>query len=130
MATEGTPLQGLDYAAARVYGSHLSLVCYATAANSLGSATVYANLIQPSVSNGYAPVLLDGTWTFSGGTVSYLKAAANPGWNASGAWSLTVTGIAMVDVAAGRILHFRDCSTPFTATAGRRLEVDITTLVS
>jgi len=130
MAVEGTPNQGLDYAAGRVYGSHLSLVCYTNAADSLGTATTYAGLTQPTVANGYAPIVLDGTWTILDGTVSYLKAGLNPVWTASGAWSAAVNGVAMVDASAGKILHFRDSSAPFTASSGRRLEVDITTLVS
>jgi hypothetical protein len=129
VATEGTPNEGLDYAAGRVYGSHLSLVAYTNAANSLGTGSTYATLTQPTGA-GYAPIALDGTWTISGGTVSYLKAGLNPTWTAAGAWSLPVNGLAMVDIATGKLLHFRDCSTPFVASAGRRLTADITTLVS
>lgn len=116
--------------AARVYGSHLSLVCYSNAANSLGPDTVYADLVQPSSANGYAPITLDGDWTYADGTVSYLKAAVNPSWTATGTWSVTVNGIAMVDIASGKILHFRDNTVAFTAANLRKLEVDITTLVA
>ena len=129
MATEGTPDQGLDYAAGRVYGSHLSLVAYTNAPNSLGSASTYASLTQPSSTNGYAPIVLDGTWTFAAGTVSYLKSGLNPSWTATGAWSATVNGVAMVDVASGKLLHFRDCAVPFVAANLRRLEIDITNVV-
>lgn len=130
MATEGTPYEGLDYAAARVYGSHLSLVCYTNAADSLGDETVYGDLTQPAVAAGYAPLALDGTWTFADGTVSYLKAGANPRWTATGGWGSNVTGVAMVDVTAGKILHFRDLSSPFVAANLKKLEVDITNLVT
>jgi hypothetical protein len=130
MATAGTPYQGLDYCAGRIYGSHLSLVCYSNAADSLSDTTVYADIVQPSVSNGYAPITLDGTWTISNGTVSYLKNGAHPGWTCTGTWSVTVRGVAMVDITAGKILHFRDCTTPFTAANLKRLESDITTLVA
>ena len=130
MATSGTPFQGLDYAAARVYGSHLTLVCYTNAADSLADATVYGDLTQPATANGYAPITLDGDWSFVNGTVSYLKAGANPRWTATGSWSVTVTGVAMVDAVAGKILHFRDNAIPFVAANLKKLEVDITTLVS
>ena len=130
MATEGTPYEGLDYAAARVYGSHLSLVCYTNAPDSLGDGTTYGDLVQPSSSNGYAPIALDGTWTFTDGTVAYLKAGANPRWTATGSWSATVNGVAMVDVTAGKILHYRDCSVPFVAANLKKFEVDITNLVT
>jgi hypothetical protein len=130
MATEGTPYQGLDYCAGRIYASHLSLVCYTNAADSLSDTTVYADLTQPASANGYAPLTLDGTWTISNGTVTYLKNGANPGWTATGSWSVTVNGVAMVDISAGKILHFRDCSVPFVAANLKRLESDITTLVT
>ncbi len=129
MATEGTPFQGLDYAAARVYGAHLSLVAYTNAAGSLGDASVYADLVQPT-GGGYAPITLDGTWSFSNGTVSYVKSGADPRWTATGAWSNTVRGVAMVDIAQQKLLHFRDNGTAFVAANLKVLEVDITTLVS
>jgi hypothetical protein len=127
---EGTPFQGLDYAAGRVYGSHLSLVAYTNAPNSLGDASTYATLVQPASTNGYAPITLDGTWTILNGTITYLKTGANPGWTATGVWSSTVNGVAMVDIAAGKLLHFRDNVTPFTAANLKRFEVDVTNLVS
>lgn len=131
MATEGTPYQGLDYAAARIYTSALSLVCYTNAANSLGDATVYADLAQPASANGYAPIALSGTWTILNGTVTYDHGTPdNPRWTATGSWGATVNGVAMVDVAAGKILHFRDCAVPFVASNGRKLEPDITNLLS
>jgi hypothetical protein len=130
MATEGTPSEGLEYASALVYGSQLSLVCYTNAADSLGASSVYADLTQPATANGYAPITLDGDWTFTDGTVSYLKDAANPRWTATGSWSVTVTGVAMVDIADGTLLHFRDNAIPFIAANLKKLEVDIVTLVA
>jgi hypothetical protein len=129
MASEGTPDEGLEYTSARVYGSHLSLVCYTNAADSLGGATVYADLVQPT-GGGYAPITLDGTWSFTDGTVSYLKLGEHPRWTATGVWSATVTGVAMVDISGTKILHFRDNAVPFTAANLKKLVVDITTLVA
>jgi hypothetical protein len=130
MASEGTPLQGLDYAASKVYTSALSLVCYTNAAGSLGDATTYASLTQPATANGYAPIALDGTWTYSNGTVTYLKSGANPRWTASGTWGATVYGMAMVDIVANKILHFRDNAVPFVASNLKKLDCDVTQMVS
>jgi hypothetical protein len=130
MATEGTPHQGLEYIASRTYGSHLSLVCYTNAADSLSDSSTYASLTQPATANGYAPITLDGTWSFTNGTVTYLKAGANPRWTATGTWGATVNGMAMVDIANGKLLHFRDNAVPFVAANLKKLEADITTLVS
>ena len=131
MASEGTPLQGLDYAASKVYTSALSLVCYTNAANSLGDATTYASLTQPAVANGYAPIALSGVWTFTNGTVTYDHGTPdNPRWTATGTWGTPVNGIAMVDIAAGKILHFRDCAVPFVAANLKKLDVDLVNLVS
>ena len=132
MATEGTPYQGLDYAASKLYvSSVLSLVAYTNAANSLSDATVYADLTQPASANGYAPILLNGVFTSTNGTVTYDHGTPdNPRWTATGSWGTTVNGIAMVDVSAGKILHFRDCAVPFVAANLRKLDVDLTTLLT
>jgi len=130
MATAGTPYQGLDYAAARVYGSQLSVVCYTNAANSLSDTSTYASLVQPAQTNGYAPILLDGTWSFANGVVTYLTSGANPRWTATGIWSSNVTGMAIVDVASGKLLHFRDNTVVFVAANLKKLECDLSTILS
>jgi hypothetical protein len=120
----------LDYATARIYGSQLSLVCYTNTANSLTLSSTYASLSKPTLGNGYAPILLDGTWTFTNGTVTYLKAGLNPLWTATGTWSAPVTGVAMVDLNTSTLLHFRDLSVAFVASNQRKLEVDVVNLVT
>lgn len=131
MAAEGTPLQGLDYIASKVYVSGaLSLVCYTNTAGSLGDATTYASLVQPT-GGGYAPITLNGTWTILNGTVTYDHGTPdNPSWTCTGTWSGNVTGVAMVDIAAGKIVHFRDLSSVFVAANLKKLEVDITNIVA
>lgn len=128
MATVGTPNGGLDEITERVYvnGADFSLVAYTNTADSLGPDTVTADLTTPTESNGYAPILLNGTWTTSNGVLSYDHdgAGANPAWEATGAWSATVTGIAMVSGA--RVIHFKDLAAAFTAANGRRLVADLT----
>lgn len=138
MATQGTPNEGLDLIGDRVYvsGSDLTLVAYTNTADSLGAGSVYANLTQPSVSNGYAPILLDGTWVTANGILGYTHSstlvAANPlltGWAATGVWSATVIGVAILD-GTSTLLHFKDLSSSFTATDGKKLGVDLQTVVA
>jgi hypothetical protein len=127
MAVQGTPLGGLDDIAALAYVSGaLTLVAYINAANSLGPSTVTADLVQPTTVNGYAPVLLDGTWSSTGGVITYIHSTpTNPGWIATGAWSSVVRGVAIVRGSLCR--HFKDIS-PFTAAAGKKLTIDLSTV--
>lgn len=137
MATSGTPTQGLDNVIAdRVYinGADLTLVAYTNTADSLNQATVYADLIQPTAANGYAPILLNGTWSSSGGIVTYEHSVNNaagqpfPEWTASGTWSAPVTGVAIVN-GTSHIAHFKDLSAPFVAATGKKLTVDLASVV-
>lgn len=131
MATSGTPLGGLDEIGKRVYidGPDLSLVAYTNTADSLTSATVAADLTQPTVANGYAPITLDGTWSRTNGVVTYVHSTpTNPTWTASGTWSATVTGVAVVYGTV--VMHFKDLTSAFTAAAGKKLAVDLSTVVS
>lgn len=142
MARQGTPLGGLDEIIERVYsGPDYTLVCYTNAQDSLGSSTLAADLTQPTEANGYAPILLIGTWSFSGGVATYAHpegasgdALGNPCWFASGSWSAAVTGVAMVY--GSRVQHFMDlrdvfgAPITFVAAAGKKLAVDMTTLAA
>lgn len=129
MATQGTPNEGLDDIASLSYVSGaLTLIAYTNTAGSLGSTTVGADLNQPTQVNGYAPILLDGTWTTVDGVVTYLHSTGvNPGWVALGAWSAPVTGVAIVRGSIVR--HFKDCDSAFSAAAGKPLEVDLNSVV-
>jgi hypothetical protein len=131
MATQGTPNEGLSYIAGKVYITGvLTLVLYTNAADSLTPSTVYADLTQPTSINGYAPILLNGTWTISNGIVTYVHSTpTHPTWSATGAWSATVRGVAIVDVSSTKILHFKDLTSAFTASLGKKLEVDLSTVV-
>lgn len=128
MATQGTPNSGLDDIASLAYVSGaLTLVCYTNAADSLGPSTVAADLNQPTEQAGYAPIVLNGTWTSVNGVVTYLHSTGvNPRWVAQGAWSAVVTGVAIIRGSTCR--HFKDIS-PFTAAAGKPLEVDLNSVV-
>lgn len=141
MARQGTPNGGLAEITERVYvnGADFTLVAYTNTQDSLGPNTVAADLTQPTSTNGYAPILLTGTWSTLNGVVTYVHpagpnadAAGNPTWFASGAWSAPVTGVALLY--GTRVVHFHDhrdaASAPitFTAAAGKRLTTDLSTL--
>lgn len=129
MATQGSPYGGLDDIASLAYVSGaLTLVCYTNTANSLSESTVAANLTQPSTANGYAPIVLDGTWSSVNGILTYQHSSGtHPTWTATGSWSATVTGVAIIRGLTVR--HFRDLSAAFVASAGRKLAVDLDTVI-
>jgi hypothetical protein len=131
VATQGSPNEGLSYIAGKVdISGVLTFILYTNAANSLTSSTVYADLTQPTAANGYAPILLDGTWTISNGISTYVHSTpTHPTWTATGAWSATVNGVAMVNVSATKILHYKDLTSPFVAALGKKLEIDLSTVV-
>jgi hypothetical protein len=143
MARQGTPTGGLVEITKRVYidGPDLTLVCYTNTADSLGSSTVAANLTQPTVANGYAPIVLSGTWVTTDGVLSYTHPAGanadefgNPGWFPTGTWSAAVTGVAIIYGTA--VVHFMDnrdsggSPTTFVAAAGKKFTVDLATVAS
>lgn len=129
MATSGTPLAGLDDIASLSYVSGaLTLVAYTNPADSLGPNTVAADLTQPTTNNGYAPIVLNGTWAASGGVTTYTHSTpTNPRWTATGAWSANVNGVAIIRGSVVR--HFKDLDTAFIAAAGRPLEVDLNSVL-
>lgn len=127
----GTPKEGLDLIADRVYisGADLTLVAYTNAADSLGPDSVYADLTQPTSANGYAPILLNGTWSSTDGIVTYVHSTpTHPTWSASGSWSGVVRGVAIVS--GTTLVHFKDLDVAFTAANGRKLAVDLDTVLA
>lgn len=133
MARSGTPKGGRDEIAERTYvnGADFTLVAYTNTPNSLGDDSVAADLVQPSVANGYAPITLNGVWSSVNGIVEYDHGTPdNAEWIATGAWSAPVTGAAIIY--GSRIVHFRDYNDSggsWVASAGRKLQVDITNMV-
>lgn len=136
MARQGSPGRGLQELTERVYnGPPFTLVCYTNPQDSLGSATLAADLTQPTVANGYAPILLNGTFTHNNGVVTYQHPPGantdengNPCWFPTGTWSATVTGVALIY--GSRVVHFMDLRdgagnpTTWVAAAGKRFPVD------
>jgi hypothetical protein len=136
MASQGTPHDGLDDIASLAYTSGLlTLVAYTNSPDSLGSATVVSDLTQPTSANGYAPILLDGTWSSNNGVLTYVHSdGANnfndhPGWQASGTWSGTVNGVAIIRTSGLIVRHFKDLAAPFTAANLKKLVSDLSTVV-
>jgi len=127
MATSGTPNSGLNQIGAWVYVANaMSLVCYTNTANSLSDTTVYADLVQPAVANGYAPITLTGAnWTVTNGVMTY---NTDPQWSATGTWGATVTGVAILY--STTLMHFKDLTAPFIAASGGKLKIDLTTIVA
>lgn len=143
MAVKGTPLGGLSEIAKRVYidGADVTLVAYTNTRNTLSSASVAADLTQPTSTNGYAPILLDGTWSELDGVATYqhplgpsTDPTGNPQWHCTGTWSANVTGVALIF--GTRLLHFKDSTDnvgvpqDFVAAAGKNYAVAISNLVS
>ena len=129
MATKGTPFGGRDEIAERAYvnGADFSLVCYTNTPNSLTDSAVVATLVQPVVANGYAPIVLNGTWSVVNGILTYVHSTPTfPTWTATGTWSATVNGVAMIY--GSRVIHFKDLVTPFVAANGRKLQIDMNTV--
>lgn len=145
MATEGTPAEGLQEIGDRYVGPaavDLVLVAYHNAGDSLDDATVLADLTLPTVENGYAPIVLDGTWDTTNGILTYTHSStlvdANPsltGWAASGTWTAgAVNGVAILaqsgsPLAPTEVVHFHDLDAPFTAAAGKKLGIDLVTVL-
>jgi hypothetical protein len=129
VATQGTPDSGLDDISALAYVSGaLTLVAYLNTPDSLGPTTVAADLTQPTQTNGYAPIVLDGAWSSAAGITTYLHSTPpHPGWIATGPWSGTVTGVAMIRGTACR--HFKDLASAFTAAAGKKLQIDVNSVI-
>lgn len=133
MARSGTPKGGLSELAERVYvnGADFTLVAYTNTPNSLGDDSVAADLVQPTVANGYGPITLNGTWSVTDGIVEYDHGTPdNPTWTATGTWSAPVTGAAIIY--GTRLVHFRDYNDAggsWVAANGRKLAVDITNML-
>lgn len=142
MANKGTPTEGLAEIARRVFGGPAySLIAYTNAQGSLGASTVFANLVQPSQANGYAPIILNGSWDYTAGVATYIHPAGstndgfgNPCWYPTGSWSGVITGVALVY--NGVVQEFSDlvdgtgALTTFTAAAGNKLAVSVPSVVS
>lgn len=132
MARKGTPNGGLNEIGERAYvnGADFTLVAYTNAPNSLGPTTVAADLVQPTVANGYVPIVMTGTWSINNGILTY-DHPGDPEWVATGTWSAPVTGVAMI--IGSRVQHFRDfndAGDSWVAAVGRKLRVNITELVA
>lgn len=144
MARQGTPFEGLAEITRRTYtlAPALTLIGYTNAQDSLGNETIAAQLVQPTQENGYAPIVLNGTWTHVNGVVTYEHPPGpntddfgNPAWFPSGSWSAPVTGVALIHN-NNVLVHYFDVRdgggnpTPWIAAAGKRFVIDIAQVLS
>jgi hypothetical protein len=132
MASSGTPLEGRDAIAARVYTSGLTLVLYTNTQDSLSSSTVLADLTFPT-GDGADAKTLSGTWSSSDGVVTYDDGTPDDpvfeNTHASNNWSAAVTGAAIHDGTA--LWHFKDFDDgAITMTPGKKIRVDLSSLVA
>lgn len=135
MATSGTPNEGRDFIISdRVYTTGtLDLRLYVNLADSLSDTTVFGDLVEPT-GPGYAAYTLNGVFSEAAGVVTYDDGTPDdvvfentePGGGSN--WSQAITGVAMTDGA--RILHFQDLNTPVTMTPGKKLIIDLSTLIA
>ena len=129
MSTSGTPFEGRDSIVAPAVYTGLDLRAYVNTANSLTTATVFADLTEPTGS-GYAPISLAGVFSSSNGVVTYDDGTPDsPRWTAGDNWAGgDITGAAITD--GTYVLHFKDLSEgPVTMTTGKVLVVDISTII-
>ena len=135
MATKGTTDEGQDNViGARVYTTgSLQLRCYTNTPDSLGETSVFADFTEPT-GTGYAPITLNGVWSFNNGVCTYDHgtpddpAFENTESEGGSNWSTDVTGVWMTD--GIYCLHFSDLVSPVTMTPGYRLSVDLSSLVA
>jgi hypothetical protein len=130
MATRGTPNEGRDLMAARIY-VNCTMVLYVNAADSLTESSVAADLVQPT-GTGYVPISLNGVFASLNGVVQYDHGTPDEvvwqNTHASNNWSQDITGAAILS--GGKILHFHDAATPVTMTPGQKIAVDVQSLIA
>ena len=135
MAASGTPTEGRDFIISdRVYTTGtLDLRLYVNTADSLSATTVFANLTEPT-GTGYLPITLSGTFSETSGVVNYDHGTPddpvfeNTEAGGGSNWSNPITGVAMTD--GTYVLHFQDLVSSVTMTPGKKLKVDISTLIA
>jgi hypothetical protein len=132
VATQGSPKAGRTEIARRVYviGPACSLVAYTNAGNSLGDDTLAADLTQPPLANGYAPITLASAgWTAAAAVATYVdpSTTVDPIWTCSADWGVTVNGVAIVFGVT--VMHFKDLVSPFAALRGKKLQITLADLI-
>ncbi len=135
MATKGTPDEGQDNViGARVYTTGtLQLRCYINTADSLSESTVFADMTEPT-GTGYGFILLNGVYSFNNGVITYDHGTPddpifeNTESEGGSNWSNPITGVWMTD--GTYVLHFQDLVTSVTMTPGKKLQVDLSTLIA
>lgn len=135
MATKGTPDEGQDNVlGARIYTTGtLQFRLYTNLADSLDESTVFADLTEPT-GTGYGPIVLSGVYSFNNGVVTYDHGTPddpvfeNTESEGGSNWSNPITGVFMTD--GTYVLHFQDLVTSVTMTPGKKLQVDLSSLIA
>jgi hypothetical protein len=132
MATSGFTFGGLNLIGQRflLLAADTQLVAYVNAPNSLGDTTVAADLSQPTVANGYAPITLTANrWTCTNGILTYNTGTGTgfPTWSATSTWSGTVNGTAIIS--GTTCIAFKDLTTPWSAALNLKLAIDLLTVL-
>jgi hypothetical protein len=131
--SSGTTNGGLTELGAAGYTNHAAytLVAYTNAVGTLSASSVAADLSVIVTSNGYAPITLTAAnWTSAAGVVTYLP---SPVWTATGSWSGTVNGVAIIYGAI--LMHWWDFDGvapnigPWVASNARKLQPNLTTVL-
>ncbi len=135
MASSGTPKEGRDFIISdRVYTTGtLDLRLYVNIADSLDADTVFADLTEPT-GTGYAAITLNGVFSESDGVVTYDHGTPddpvfeNTESEGGANWSQDITGVVMTD--GTYVLHFQDLTSSVTMSPGKKLQVDISSLIA
>lgn len=131
MATRGTPNEGKDNIIVPAVYTGLSIGLYTNAADSLGAATVLADITQPT-GTGSADKTLSGAWSSTDGVVTYDDGTPDnvifENTDVSTWGGGDVVGWFIHDTTY--ILHFKDLDAgPTTMTVGEEIEIDLSSLI-
>lgn len=135
MASDGTPNEGRDFIISdRVYTTGtLQLRLYIDLADGFDDTTVFADFTEPT-GNGYAPIALSGVFSEADGVVTYDHGTPddpifeNTELQGGSNWSNPITGVWMTD--GTYVLHFQDTLASVTMEPGKKLRVDVSSLIA
>ena len=126
---------GLNEFATAAFPNHAAytLVAYTNAVGSLTATSVAADVSVVTTSNGYAPITLTpANWSVSSTGVATYPTAGTI-WTATGSWSGTVNGVAIIY--STKLIAYQDFTGvapipgPWVASNARKLQVDLNTLL-
>ena len=132
MADSGTAHEGVDNVLINAY-TGLKLILYTNGFQAFDRDSVLADFTEPdsvdseSDPNGYAPVLLNGTWSSLQSVITHVPDVTFTNTGNSEAWNI-VYGAAMVT--ATHVLHWKDFANEYALDVGQSLVVDLSSMVT